>query len=255
MVTAEQASQPDLEKRTRLLAAVLVVLGTLSILAPLMAGSNAESRVGLLLLIAAAVELYHGFRRSSAEGRRAAWQSGAVSVLMGMLILNSDSLIFSAFLLFLGGWFAVDAVRYIMWGIGNQASPRGALLTWILPALGNTVVAIFILFQYSRAPSWIVSVVGALRILGTAWNVLAASVYSEVDSSRTTVDDLGLGNDPRMVALGERIQAEESARGESTAAGSPDSLPRSSRSTSPVWAWTARSSASSRRPSPSSVIS
>jgi uncharacterized membrane protein HdeD (DUF308 family)/3',5'-cyclic AMP phosphodiesterase CpdA len=213
MVTAEQAKQPDIENRTRLLAVVLVVLGGLAILAPLIAGTNAESRVGLLLVVAAAIELYHGFRRSSAEGRRAAWQSGALTVLMGTLILNSDSLIFSAFLLFLGGWFAVDAVRYIMWGIGNQASPRGALLTWILPALGNAIVAMFILFQYNRAPSWIVSVVGALRIFGTAWNVLAASVYSEVDSSRTTVDDLGLGHDPRMVALGERIQAEEAARG------------------------------------------
>ena len=138
MVTAEQATQPDLEKRTRLLAAVLFVLGGLAIFAPLMAGANAESRVGLLLVIAAAIELYHGFRRSSQEGRRAAWQSGAVTVLMGMLVLNSDSLIFSAFLLFLGGWFAVDAVRYIMWGIGNRLRPvgpsgRGFYPPWAIP--------------------------------------------------------------------------------------------------------------------------
>ena len=213
MVTVERAPTPDLEKRTRLLAAVLVVLGGLAILAPLMAGANAESRVGLVLIVAAVIELYHGFRRSSDGGRRAAWQSGAVTVLMGILILNSDTLIFSAFLLFLGGWFAFDAIRFLMWGIGNKASPRGALLTWILPALGNAAVATFILFQYNRAPSWIVSAVGALRIFGTAWNVLAATVYSEVDSSRTTVDDLGLGHDPGMIALAQRIQAEESARG------------------------------------------
>ena len=99
MVTAEQATQPDLEKRTRLLAAVLFVLGGLAMLAPLMAGANAESRVGLLLVLAAVIELYHGFRRSSEEGRKAAWQSGAVTVLMGILVLNSDTLIFSAFLL------------------------------------------------------------------------------------------------------------------------------------------------------------
>ena len=34
----------------------------------------------------------------------------------------------------------------------------------------------------------------------------------EEDSSRTTVQDLGLGDDPRLVALGEQIQAEENAR-------------------------------------------
>ena len=119
MVTVEQAMKPDLEKRTRLLAAVLCVLGGLALLAPLMAGSNAEARVGLLLLLAAVTELYHGFRRSSEEGRKAAWQSGAVTVLMGILVLNSDTLIFSAFLLFLGGWFAFDAARYIVHGFGK----------------------------------------------------------------------------------------------------------------------------------------
>jgi uncharacterized membrane protein HdeD (DUF308 family)/3',5'-cyclic AMP phosphodiesterase CpdA len=212
MATGEQQAPPGIEKRTRLLAAVLCALGGLAILAPLMAGTNAESRVGLLLILAAVSELYHGFRRSSEEGRKAAWQSGAVTVLMGILVLNSDTLIFSAFLLFLGSWFAFDAARYIVRGFGKKALPRGALFTWVLPALGNAAVAIFILFQYQKAPSWIVSVVGALRIFGTAWNVLAAAVYTDLDSSRTTIQDLGLGDDPRLIALGEQIQAEENAR-------------------------------------------
>ena len=34
-------------------------------------------------------------------------------MLMGTLVLNSDTLIFIAFLLFLSGWFAFDAGRYI----------------------------------------------------------------------------------------------------------------------------------------------
>ena len=61
MVTVEPAMAPELEKRTRLLAGVLFVLGGLALLAPLLTGSNAESRVGLLLLLAAAAEVYHGF--------------------------------------------------------------------------------------------------------------------------------------------------------------------------------------------------
>ncbi len=86
-------------------------------------------------------------------------------------------------------------------------------MTWILPAVGNGLVAMFILAQYRYATPWIVSVVGALRIFGTAWNVLAAAVYTEDDSSRTTLEDLGLGDDARLMALGRQIQAEEGARG------------------------------------------
>jgi uncharacterized membrane protein HdeD (DUF308 family)/3',5'-cyclic AMP phosphodiesterase CpdA len=214
MVTAEQAMPPMVEKRTRLLAAVLFLLAVLAILAPLMAGANAASRVGLLLVVAALIELFHGFRRSSEEGRWAAWQSGAVTFLMGILVVNNDSLIFSAFLLFLGGWFAFDAVRYLVRGFREERSSRGALVTWVLPALGNAAVALFILLPYQHAPFSIVSVVGSLRIFGTAWNVLAAAVYTHEDSSRTTVQDLGLGDDRRLAALAERIQAEESARGQ-----------------------------------------
>jgi uncharacterized membrane protein HdeD (DUF308 family) len=234
MVTVERQAQPDIEKRTRLLAAVLCVLGGLAILAPLMSGANAESRVGFLLVIAAVIELYHGFRRSSEEGRKAAWQSGAVTVLMGILVLNSDTLIFSAFLLFLGGWFAFDAVRYIVRGFGNKASPRGALVTWALPALGNAAVAVFILFQYQKAPSWIVCVAGALRILGTAWNVLAAAVWATILVWSRSAS---------------RSRRKKTPAGTWTPVGSPGSSRRYSQFTSPGWAWIARSSAYFHRPS------
>ncbi len=213
MVTAEPAMPPGVEKRTWFVAALLFVLAGLALLAPLMVGVNAESRVGLLLVLAAVIELYHGFRRSSQEGRTAAWQSGAVTILMGFLVINSDSLIFSALLLFLGGWFGFDAIRYVIRGFREERSSRGALVTWILPALGNAAVALFILLQQQTYTLWTIAVAGSLRIFGTAWNVLAAAVYTEEDSSRTTVHDLGLGDDPRLVKLGERIQAEESARG------------------------------------------
>ena len=169
---------------------------------------------------------------------------------MGVLVLNSDSLIFSAFLLFLGGWFALDAVRYVVWGLRNKTSPRGSPVD-VGPACSR---------QCRRGDLYPFAVsagrrrgssrsVGALRIFGTAWNVLAAAVYTEEDSSRTTVEDLGLGDDPRLVALGERIQAEESARGpRRLRLDRGDSSRRSLRSTWHGWAWIARSSASSRRP-------
>jgi uncharacterized membrane protein HdeD (DUF308 family)/3',5'-cyclic AMP phosphodiesterase CpdA len=212
MVTADRAARPEVEKRTRVLAAALFGLAAVALIAPLVAGTNVESRVGLLLILGAITELYHGFRRSSDEARKGAWQSAAVTILMGFLILNNDSLIFSAFLLFLGSWFLFDAVRYVFWGQSSTTGAMGSLFTWILPALGNAAVAVFIFATYRSATSWIVSVVGALRLFGTAWNVLAASVYTEEDSGRTSVRDLGLGEDPRLVALGEQILEEEGAR-------------------------------------------
>ena len=77
MVTVERATTPDLEKRTRLLAAVLIVLGGLAILAPLMAGANAESRVGLLLILAGghrALPRLSALERRGPQGGVAEWR-------------------------------------------------------------------------------------------------------------------------------------------------------------------------------------
>ena len=132
---------------------------------------------------------------------------------MGFLVINSHSLIFSALLLFLGGWFGFDAIRYVIRGFREERSSRGALATWILPGAGQRRGAALHSTAATAIRTWTIAVAGSLRIFGTAWNVLAAAVYTEEDSSRTTVHDLGLGDDPRLVKLGERIQAEEIARG------------------------------------------
>jgi hypothetical protein len=60
--------------------------------------------------------------------------AGAVTVLLGTLVRNRDTLIFSAFLLFLGGWFAFDAARYIYLR-GCSEFPGTALRTYQSPVI------------------------------------------------------------------------------------------------------------------------
>jgi uncharacterized membrane protein HdeD (DUF308 family)/3',5'-cyclic AMP phosphodiesterase CpdA len=195
-----------------LLAAVISCLAALTLLAPLMAGEHSEARVGVLLILAALVQIHHGFRRISEQGQRSLWQSGAVTLLMGMLILNSETLAFSAFVLFLGGTFAIDAGRHVVRGVRNRDYSAAAWATWIIPALANAAVAAFLIMGNRSATTWTVAIVSALRMFGIAWDVFAAEVHKEEDSARTAVGDLGLGDDPRARALGAQLEAEETAR-------------------------------------------
>lgn len=197
--------------RPRGLAVLLVALALLALLAPALAGVNAAGRVGLLLVLAGTLEAYDGFRRRVAADQRAAWESGAVTLLMGGLVLQAGALVGRALVLLLAGWFLFDAGRYAFKGLtGRQAGrPRD----WLLPALGNLAVGLGLLAVRGRGVLWTGAVAACLRILGTAWNVLHVPVRTAEDSGDTVLEDLGLQGSPELVAVAERLELAERARG------------------------------------------
>src|SRR5215510_3299641 len=96
------------------LATVVSLLALLATAAPLFAGSATPTVVGLALIDGACLELAHGVRRSTVEGRRSAWIGGAITLAMGTLVLQAGDLVGRAILLLLAGWFGLDAIRYAL---------------------------------------------------------------------------------------------------------------------------------------------
>ncbi len=190
------------------LAALTAAVGCLALLAP-RASTAPEPRVGALLLVAAALELLHGFRCSTAAGQRAAWAGGAITGVMGLLLLNAPVFAGGALVLFLAASFGLDGLRFARRALHARSAgrPFGAL-GWA--ALGNfAVVALLILV---REGAWAVPIAGALRIFGTAWNIAMAPAFDSADAGETVVRDLGLEERPEVAALAERLEAEESRR-------------------------------------------
>jgi uncharacterized membrane protein HdeD (DUF308 family) len=193
------------------LASLCGVLAVLAILSPWMARAAPVERVGVLLAAAAVAEITHGFRRAGDAAQRAAWTSGLLTLAMGILLINAPWVAGTAIVLLLAGWFAVDGVRHAVAAVKPlraQTSARDA----VLPALGNLAVAAGLLAVRGRTAAWTIAIAGSLRILGTAWNILHAPVFSAGDSGRTVLGDLGLPDRPELAALAERIGDEESRR-------------------------------------------
>ena len=111
------------------LGAIALALGVLALLAPL-SRIEVQGRVGLLLVLAAVLEIVHGFRRSTAGGQRAAWVGGTITLAMGVLLLNMPYLASTAIGLFLAGWFGLDGVRYLA-GAFYRKDARRSALAWI----------------------------------------------------------------------------------------------------------------------------
>ena len=110
----------------------------------------------------------------------------------------------------MAGWFAVDAVRYAIGTFRRTDGTERALAA--LAALGNTALALLLLFARGSAEAWVIAVAGAGRIVGIAWNIATAPVHTTADADDTVVRELGLSGEPEAVALAAEVEAAERGR-------------------------------------------
>jgi hypothetical protein len=108
-------------------------------------------------------------------------------------------------------WFAVDGVRYAVLAARDARAGRRA--GWDLAAaLGNFGVIALVALMGGRGVLWTLAIAGALRIFGTASDILHAQVYTKEDAGASVVRDLGLPDHPGLTGLGDQIETEERYR-------------------------------------------
>ena len=191
------------------LGAAVMLLAALAAVAPLFAGPATPTVVGLALLVGACLELAHGVRRSTAEGRRAAWIGGAITLVMGVLVLQAGDLAGRAILLLLALWFGVDALRH---AVGGAAGSGPGLRARALPALGYGLLAVVLLLIRGAVVQWAIAAAGAFRLVGTAWNIHTTPAYTHEDTGDTVAQDLDLADNPDLADLARRLATEEQGR-------------------------------------------
>ena len=163
------------------------------------------------MVLAAVLELAHGFRRSTEAGRRAAWLGGAITLAMGVLLVNART--------------SPHGDRPLPRRLvrpGRRPPPcrrvprkdtRRSALAWISAGLGNLLVCGALLVLRGQAMvAWTVAAAGAARIFGTAVNIFLSPVFTAGDAGDTAVADLLLPENPEVRALARRLAEEESAR-------------------------------------------
>ncbi|MBL8002078.1 MAG: metallophosphoesterase [Flavobacteriales bacterium] len=188
-----------------------MVLAVLAMAAPLRSAAPVEPRVGGLLVWAAVLELVHGFRRATPADRRSAWLSGAVSLVVGLLLINAVLFRSSALVVLLAGTFALDALRHV--GRGLQAHRQG--LRYSAPALSFVGNAGLVLFLAALSPftiGWTVAIAGAARITGIAFTILRSRTGELDEAGDDAVRAIGMGDDAEVMDEGQRMETEEAAR-------------------------------------------
>jgi len=192
------------------LSGAAALLGVAVLLSPLGAATAPAPRAGFLLAMAAAFEVLHGLRRSTAAARRKASMSALISMIIAVLLVNAPFIAGAALLLSITGFFLVDANRYAVAAV-RESDLRSRGLS-ALAAMGNLAVAVLLIAGREWTVAWTVAVAVALRIFGVAWNILVSPVHTAADAEETVVGELGFAESPRVAALSAEVEKSEAAR-------------------------------------------
>ena len=192
------------------LTSATALLAVLALLTPFGESQSPATRVGFLLAIAAALEVLHGIRRSTAAARREASTGAVISMVIAVLLINAPFLASTVLLVVMAGFILVDAARYGM--VALRASDQSARGLAALAMVGNAAVAVLLIVGREWAVAWTIAVAVALRIFGIAWNIAVSPVHTVADANETVVAELGLSHTPRIAAMTAEVEAGEAAR-------------------------------------------
>jgi predicted MPP superfamily phosphohydrolase len=169
-----------------------------------------ESDLGGLIIFTALIEMFHGFRRAKPDQRTMAWKSAGVSILMGVFLINAHLFMSSALSILVAATFLFDVVNYSRHAL-NEKDPAKKRKAWVA-AGGNLAVLVLMLILREKGVHIALAIAIALRIFGTAYNILTSEIGKLDDVSEDLMISMKLSDNAEISELAEEVEQEESAR-------------------------------------------
>jgi len=204
-------SRLTLPQQRFIFTAIGIILGVLALLTPFWEVAEPASYVGGLLVWAALLEILHGFRRAEDQARFSAWCSGAITLLIGTLMINAELFQRKPLVDFIIILFLIDASRYLYIAFRNW---RKGAFTWneLLSGLGNASVVVLLMLFREKGLEWVISISGALRIFGTVYNLYTARTGSLEKAAEDVIESLGVRGNRELESLAKKLGEEDEHR-------------------------------------------
>jgi len=205
------STRSDIRFQTRVLSILCMALAGLAFLSPVWPGVEVASQIGALTVWTGLIEVYHGFRRNTTASRRTAMYSGAFSMLIGAILINSKLLITESVPYIIAAIFLVESFRYFRNYLKQK--PSGKKISFdLLAALGNLFLVIGIFFFTGKGIQWVLATIMGARMIGVGLSLLAAKIGTLDQVSEDIVRDMGLEKYEKLPALAQAIEDDEATR-------------------------------------------
>jgi len=188
-----------------------ILLGILALLTPYWEVAEPAIYVGGLLVWAAILEILHGFKRAETHARYSAWFSGTITLVIGFLMINALLFNRHALVNFILALFFIDATRYLYLFIKDR---RQGNFTWslLLPGIGNVLIMTLIFLFKGKGLEWVISICGALRIIGMILSLFTARTGTSEKVSEDIIESLGLKGNTELETLAQKLTEEDAQR-------------------------------------------
>ncbi len=201
----------DVRFQTRVLSILCMALAALAFFAPVWPGSEVASHIGALTVWTGLIEIYHGFRRNTVSSRRTAMYSGAFSMLIGVILINSGLLVTESLQYIIAAIFFIESLRYFRNHFRfRKPGKKTSFDLWA--GFGNLLLVLGIFFFTGKGIQWVLSIIMAARMVGVGLSLLAAKTGTLDQVSEDIVRDLGLEKYEQLPLLAQSIEDDEANR-------------------------------------------
>lgn len=167
--------------------------------------------VGSWLIITAILVFIQGFQRSQEHDRSSARINALITFLIGVLYVSAMWLRDSAIIWFVAIFFVIDAL-YQFYIFRTKPKSQFRAYRHLLAAAGDVVVGLGIFFFRGHSLEWLVAISGALRIVGSAIEMLSTRPGVPKELGMDIHTAFNLPDTKAMHEVTERITQEELAR-------------------------------------------
>ncbi len=188
-----------------------ILLVFLAILTPFKDIVEPAKYIGSLLVWAAILEVIHGFRRSAKHARFSAWASGGITLFIGVFLVNDQLFQQQPLVRIIIFLLLIDGIRSLGFFLKRREEEK-SILNYLLPGIGNFLVVLLIFIFEGKGFTWTIAIGGALRILGTVYNLFTAKLGSVENVADDIVHSLGIDGDEELVTLAKKLEKEDEQR-------------------------------------------
>jgi len=162
-------------------------------------------------VMTAMLEMTHGFRRVDYAQQKSAWASGAVSLGLGVLLVNSPLFATEALRLLLAAWFGLDAVRGVLAVIQGTSADGFRFRTLVFAGL-NLLIAVIMFRLNEQWLIWAIALGASFRIFCTAWTMVTSPLLTIETLTSSGMLTVGFPDEERVHSRAQEIVISETAR-------------------------------------------
>jgi len=171
----------------RVVGVILLIVGVLALASPLATGLSIAIAVGVLLLIGGIGQLVFAFRAGGFGKAPLTLLMGALTSVIGLIMLINPGAALGALTLVLMAYFIVSGIMEIFWAI--QIKPVRGWGWTLTDGLVSLLLGLMIWGQFPFSGAWAVGVLVGIKLIFSGWMLfmLGMAVRNAAKGTEATV--------------------------------------------------------------------